>query len=148
MQEIVPLETESIQIPQAKTFVADGSVRALGVLMFFGICWITAWLDYTCQFVIMVSTCSYYFNSSPEQEGDADIKLGFVSSFYHFGSIAFGSFFIAMIRMVAVLVGYAAMLVTRAQAHFATMTCCHQIWDESTLSYMAATGDPFLSSAW
>mmetsp|Transcript_16434 Transcript_16434/g.27866 ORF Transcript_16434/g.27866 Transcript_16434/m.27866 type:complete len:84 (+) Transcript_16434:1056-1307(+) len=49
----------------------------LAIYMLFGICWVTAWLEYSNKFVIMVSASSYYFDSSPERDGEADVGLGF-----------------------------------------------------------------------
>jgi hypothetical protein len=58
----------------------------------------------------MVATCSYYFNSNRNKEGSAEVLIGFKSAFFHYGSIAFGAFMIAMVKTVTSFVGYFGML--------------------------------------
>jgi hypothetical protein len=71
--------------------------------MIFGVLWVTAFLRAQSTFITMVSACTYYFNSSkdaPEdkQEGEAEVGLAFKFAYmYHIGSLAMGSFIIAMI---------------------------------------------------
>lgn len=72
--------------------------------MLFGILWITAWLEYTCNVVVMISASTYYFSSNASEEGSADVSLGFhLTYLYHMGSIAFGSFVIAVVRFIRII---------------------------------------------
>lgn len=80
----------------------------MALFMFFGILWVTAWLDYSCQFVIMVSASSYYFESNAEVNGEADVGMGFKFAVIHTGSIAIGSFIIAIVRLIRFLFMYIA----------------------------------------
>jgi hypothetical protein len=76
--------------------------------MFFGILWITAFFDYYCKFIIMVSASTYYWNSTPQEEGEAEVATGFHFAFLHSGSIAFASFIIALIRFIKIVFVYLA----------------------------------------
>jgi hypothetical protein len=49
----------------------------MALYMFFGILWILAFVDYCSKFVVIVSASTYYFNSDPTKEGDANVSLGF-----------------------------------------------------------------------
>jgi|TARA_B110000285_G_scaffold185956_1_gene211096 hypothetical protein len=111
----------------------------MGVYLVFGLYWMTAYLDYQCQFVIMVATCSYYFNSTKKKEGSAQVLLGFKSGFYHCGSIAFGSFFVAIVQTATTFMGYlkyfGLAVGTASKASTGGGGCLSFIWDESTLTY-------------
>jgi hypothetical protein len=43
----------------------------MALYMFFGILWVTAFFEYCSTFTIMVSACTYYWNSSAHEEGEA-----------------------------------------------------------------------------
>ena len=113
----------------------------LVIYLIFALFWINSFLDYLCQFIINVATCSYYFDSTKDKEGNASITLGFKSAFYHVGSIAFGSFFIASLRIVVYFISFINSL------GFSVCGSFFQILDESTLAFQAATGDSFCESA-
>jgi len=49
------------------------------------------------SFVAMVSASTYYWNSSPSRDGSASVLLGFSYALKHTGSLAFGSFIIALV---------------------------------------------------
>ena len=57
------------------------------------------------SFIVMVSGCSYYFDSSKDKEGDADVGMGVKMAWVnHIGSIAFGSFIIALVEFIRIVV--------------------------------------------
>jgi choline transporter-like protein 2/4/5 len=87
-------------IPQGKDLDWKPEVKWMAAYMFFGILWVTAWLEYSSQFVIMVSASSYYFNSNSETDGSADVCLGFKYAILHTGSIAIGAFIIAIVQFI------------------------------------------------
>jgi len=95
-------------IPQGKDLEWKTEVKWMALFMFFGILWVTAWLEYSSQFVIMVSASSYYFESSANNDGDADVGMGFKFALLHTGSIAIGAFIIAIVRLIRVLFMYIA----------------------------------------
>jgi hypothetical protein len=77
--------------------------------MLFGLLWIVAWLKYTNQFIVIVAACSYYFDSNPQEEGSADVSLGFKFAYcYHCGSLAFGSFIISVVQIIRIIFLYLA----------------------------------------
>jgi choline transporter-like protein 2/4/5 len=81
----------------------------MGLFMFFGLLWLMAWLKYTCNFICMVAASTYYFNSNPNEEGSAEVSLGFKFAYLnHMGSIAFGAFIIAVIQFIRFVFLYAA----------------------------------------
>jgi choline transporter-like protein 2/4/5 len=81
----------------------------MGFFMFFGLLWIMAWLKYTCNFICMVAASTYYFNSTPSEEGSAEVGLGFRFAYLnHMGSIAFGAFIIAVIQFIRFVFIYIA----------------------------------------
>jgi hypothetical protein len=68
------------------------------MFMIFGILWICAFLQAKSSFIVMVAATTYYFDSNKERDGEANVKLGFKFAYlYHIGSIAFGSFIIAIV---------------------------------------------------
>lgn len=50
------------------------------IYMIFGAFWLTAWIEYSSRFVVIVGACTFYFNNSrdnPDEEGSAEIMYGF-----------------------------------------------------------------------
>jgi hypothetical protein len=86
-------------IPQTKDLQwNDPKVQYMSYFMFFGILWVLAWVNYTNDFIAMVSVATYYFDSNHEREGEADVGLGFKFAYVnHIGSISCGAFIIAVI---------------------------------------------------
>lgn len=57
----------------------------------------------------MVSASTYYFNSSAEKEGEADVSLGIhFACVKNVGSLAMGSFIIALIEFIRIVFMYLA----------------------------------------
>ena len=77
--------------------------------MFFGILWIINWFKAQVSLITMVTTCTYYFNSDHDTEGAAELDTGIQMTFkYHLGSLAIGSFIIALIQFIRFLFLYFA----------------------------------------
>jgi len=77
--------------------------------MFFGILWIIQWFKAQTSLIAMVTTSTYYFNSNAETEGSAELDTGIELTFkYHLGSLAVGSFIIALIQFIKFLFLYFA----------------------------------------
>ena len=74
--------------------------------MWFGIFWLTAFIVCWNDFVIIVSTCTWYFSRKdiPDDDGipgDSEVMKGFIWSIrYHAGSIALGSLILAVVWVV------------------------------------------------
>lgn len=64
-------------VPQGKDLKWKPQVTYMALYMFFGILWILAFVDYCSKFVVIVSASTYYFNSNMNEEGDANVLLGF-----------------------------------------------------------------------
>lgn len=113
--------------------------------------------------IVMVSASSYYFNSTAEKEGDAEVRLGFEFTYLkHSGSIACGSFFISVITIIK----YTLLIIAQKTQDFTGDTsisrcfkCCGNcivmqldaICDyvnKTAYSYIAVSGENFCSSAW
>lgn len=109
MNHVSPSET----IPQMKDIEWDPKVKLMAFYMFFGILWVTAFFEYCCTFVVMVSASTYYWTSNAQAEGDASVGLGFSYCFKHFGSLAIGSFIIAVIRFIRITFMYLARVAER-----------------------------------
>lgn len=82
----------------------DKGVYSCSLFMFFCFLWITACIEYTSRLIVIVGASTYYFNNHRDrldEEASADIGFGFkVAYFNHMGSIAIGSFIIALIKFL------------------------------------------------
>jgi hypothetical protein len=99
-------------VPQQKDIdFTDSLNKYMALYMLFGLLWIQAFLEYACRFIVMVSASTYYFNSTIEHGddgGDADVSIGFKYALVHSGSIALGSFIIAVVQMIRIIFHYIA----------------------------------------
>lgn len=135
----------------------------MNLYMFFGILWICQFLKAKTQFITMVTASTYYFNSNKEHEGEAELDLGVQFCYkYHIGSLAFGSFIIAVIEFIKwcflVIAEYASQAsgnnkVVKIVVNIANccINCVEKICDyinKAAYSYMAVSGDGFCKSAW
>lgn len=130
--------------------------------MFFGILWITALIDYSSNFIIMVSASTYYWNSTPHEEGESEVGTGFSYAFTHLGSLCFGSFIIALIRFIKIVFIYLAKQAEKnsgenpavkiaVKCAMCLLECLEKITDyinQSAFAYQAVAGDHFCASAW
>lgn len=72
--------------------------------MFFGLLWLLAFTNAANSFITMVAATSYYFDSSPEKEGEGDVLLGFKFAYTsNFGSLALGSFVCALVKFLRIV---------------------------------------------
>lgn len=132
--------------------------------MLFGILWILAFLDYTSKFIVMASACTYYFNSGPgKPDGEAELGYAFkIAHMNHAGSIAFGSFIIALVRFIEIVFMYLAEKAEQAGGDNQAikiivcvgqciLKCIEKIVDyinEAAFAYICVTGDNFCMGAW
>lgn len=158
------IKADTDLIPQMKDLIwEDSKIKYMALFMFFGLLWIMAWIKYTCNFICMVSASTYYFNSGPNKEGQAEVGLGFkFAHINHTGSIAFGSFIIAVIQFVRFIFLYVAKQAAKASGDNAAvkmliacgdciLRCIEKICDylnTAAFAYMAISGDSFCGSAW
>ena len=77
--------------------------------MIFGILWLTAFLEHCNIHILLVSVAQYYFSSDASGDGSADVcTAAKYSVTCHSGSMALGSFIIAVIRFIRLCLLYAA----------------------------------------
>jgi len=70
----------------------------------FGLLWVAAFVNGLCQFIIAASTCIWYFTVNSDTKGRGTVGTAFYWGFrYHLGSIAFGSFIIAVVQMIRII---------------------------------------------
>lgn len=133
------------------------------LFMFFGLLWICAFIRAKTSFITMVSATSYYFASNKETDGEADVGMAFKFAYmYHAGSLAFGSFIIAVIQFIRIVFMVLAEQAQKASGNnWAVRTivacancmlkCLEKICDyinKAAYAYMAVSGDSFCTSAW
>lgn len=69
--------------------------------MLFGLFWILEFMQAKTYFITMVAASTYYFDSHKEREGEANVMLGFKYAYMnHAGSLAFGSFIVALVQFI------------------------------------------------
>jgi choline transporter-like protein 2/4/5 len=97
------------EIPQDKDIIWTSKTRYMGLFMLFGILWILAFIDYTSKFIVMAAAATYYFDSNAEKDGTADLSYAIkIAHLNHAGSIAFGSFIIAVVQFIELVFMYFA----------------------------------------
>lgn len=75
----------------------------------FGFFWITAFIIAILQFTIAATTALWYFGSNSDDTPSVSVCKGIWWAFrYHLGSLAFGSFIIAVVTMLKVIFEYYA----------------------------------------
>ena len=131
--------------------------------MVFGVLWILAWWNYSGKFVVIASAVTYYFNSSAEKEGQAEVLYAVkLAHLYHTGSIAVGAFIIAVVEFIRLVFLYFARKAEQASGGNklvkaivcvaeCILKCIEKICDyinESAFAYIAITGDGFCEAAW
>ncbi len=73
----------------------------------FGLFWINAFIIGCAEFIIGASACLWYFECNTDSKGKGTVMRGFHWLLrYHMGSIAFGSFMIAICQMIRFLFEY------------------------------------------
>lgn len=133
------------------------------LVMFFGLLWILAFFNAQQSFIVMVSASTYYFDSNKEKDGDANVSMGVKFAWvYHIGSLAFGSFIIALIEFIRIVFMTIAEQAEKASGNNPAvkcavcvanclLACIEKITDyinKAAYCYMAVSGDGFCTSAW
>jgi len=97
-------------IPQLKIITwEDDTNFYMAMWMLFGVIWIASFLEYCSSMVLYISVATYYFNSSPEGDGSAEVGFAIQSTLgAHAGTVAFASFIIAVIRFIKIVFIYMA----------------------------------------
>jgi len=90
-----------------KTVHWSSTTRYLMIYQLFGLLWIVAMILACTSFVIIGSVCMWYFSFNSDTKASSSIltSIGWIFR-YHMGSLAFGSFLIALIWLVRIIFEY------------------------------------------
>jgi len=136
-------------------------------LMVFGFLWLVSFLIACNEFVIIVSSITWYYSDKtiPDDDGipgDSDVRVGFAWTYrYHMGSLAFGSFILTIIWIIRIIFEYVGEKMAGSVANngctkclFGCIHCCLDCFDRfmryltrNAYIYMALSGEGFCSSA-
>lgn len=129
----------------------------------FGYLWINAFLIGVAQFVISAAAAIWYFTCTSDTTGSGSTIKGFYWVFrYHLGSIAFGSFLIALVQFIRIIFEYYRRQIEKANKNNpvikAVLCLTSYLLDclerfikfisKNAYIQMAITGKNFCSSAW
>lgn len=85
----------------------DDNTRNMVYYFFFGGLWKQAFLLALEQFILGASVCFWYFNQGPGQSYTGNLFKSIYWAFrYHLGSLAFGSFILAVIQFIRLMLEY------------------------------------------
>jgi len=162
----ITAETSSMD-PLQKDFELSKSEEKMFVIMslvlFFGLLWMYNLFKAKTSFIVMTAASTYYFDSNKDKEGSANVSLGFKNAYYyHMGSLALGSFIIALIQFIRIVVVSMAKQAANSAGNNAAaqaaikcaeciLKCIEKICDyinKTAYAYMAISGDSFCTSAW
>lgn len=128
----------------------------------FGLFWIAEFLSAFFQYVIIVGVCTWYFSSSEMQAGNLALSKGVYWALrYNFGSLAFGSFLLAIIWTIRLVFEYVNKKIKDLNGDNAAvkcisnmirccLDCCHRFvkfLNENAYIQVALTGENFCQSA-
>jgi choline transporter-like protein 2/4/5 len=129
----------------------------------FGYLWINAFIIGIAQFMISAACALWYFTSTSDSNGSGSLMRGFYWVFrYHLGSIAFGSFLIALIQFIRIIFEYYKKQIEKANKEnpvikviLCVTSCCLDCLErfikfisKNAYIQMAITGKNFCKSAW
>ena len=163
---IGPITVDSVAL-QTKDIEWDEKTTYAMWYMLFGFFWIMAFIISCNEFVVIVSAITWYYSDKTEPDddgipGDSDVKVGFWWSFrYHMGSLAFGSFILAIVWIIRFIFEYIGEKMIEATGNngctkclIACIRCCLDCFDRfirylnrNAYIYMALSGESFCSSA-
>lgn len=128
----------------------------------FGFIWITELISAIFHYSLIVGVCTWYFTSTNEERGTFSLCTGLWWAFrYNMGSLAFGSFILAVIWVLRIIFEYFAQKIEKMNqdnpavkcilcACRCCLECCHKFVkfiNQNAYVQMALTGHNFCSSA-
>ena len=129
----------------------------------FGLFWLAAFINGMCQFIIAASSCIWYFTVNSDTGGKGTVGTAFGWGFrYHMGSVAFGSFLIAVVQTLRLLFEWYRRLMAKATGEnkcvkvllCMTSYClwilekCVKYISKNAYIQVALTNDFFCKAAW
>ena len=160
------ISVDSVQ-HQGKNVEWDKKTEIMIYFMCFGAFWLAAFLITCNEFVVIVSTCTWYFSRKdiPDDDGipgDSEVYKGFWWAIrYHMGSLAFGSFILAIVWVIQTAFEYVGNKVEKASGNngcvkclLGGVRCCLDCFDRfvrflnrNAYIYQAISNENFCSSA-
>lgn len=110
------------------TVTYSQEIRYALIYQLMGYLWVNAFLVGCTQFVISAAAAIWYFTSTSDANGDGSICRGIWWVFrYHLGTIAFGSFIIALVQLIRIIFEYYAEKIEKADPEnpvVKALLCC------------------------
>lgn len=128
----------------------------------FALVWFVFFLQASNNYVVMVTASTYYFTSTREKLGAGQVSTGIRWAWVHnFGSLAFGSFIIALIFTIRLLVYYVCKKAEKASGDNGfikaiscmaqcLLKCLEDIMEyinKAAYAYMSISGESFCKAA-
>ena len=129
----------------------------------FGYLWINAFIIGVTQFIISAAAAIWYFSCSSDSNGSGSLMKGFYWVFrYHLGSIAVGSFLIALVQFIRIIFEYYKKQIqkmNKGNPVVKVILCCTsylldclerfiKFISKNAYIQIAITGKNFCSAAW
>jgi len=96
-------------LPFLTEIVWTDNTRYVFLYSLFGYLWLNAFLFSLAAFIIAAAAAIWYHTSTADSNGKGSVGRGFYWAFrYHLGSLAFGSFLIALIQFIRIIFEYYA----------------------------------------
>jgi hypothetical protein len=158
------MSTGEIKQPKAgsqlKEITLDPNAKKMAYLQVFMFFWIFEFIQALFNYVIIVAVCTWYFSSTNDTRGDFSLSTGFWWAVrYNAGSLALGSFILAIIWSIRVAFEYIDNSLKKADnevAKFITncirycLDCFHRFikfLNSNAYIQIALTGENFCTSA-
>jgi choline transporter-like protein 2/4/5 len=94
-------------IPVLTTVEWSDETRYVFIYSLFGYLWLNAFFIGAAQFIISAACAIWYFSSTSDSNGSGSLLRGLHWVYrYHLGSIAFGSFLIALVQLIRIIFEY------------------------------------------
>jgi hypothetical protein len=145
---------------QIKIITLDPNAKKMAWLQVFMFFWIFEFIQALFNYVIIVAVCTWYFSSTNDTRGDFSLSTGFWWAFrYNSGSLALGSFILAIVWTIRVAFEYIDNTLKRSDSEvskFITncirycLDCFHRFikfLNSNAYIQIALTGENFCTSA-
>ena len=96
--------TQDPDIPFMTTVIWSDETRYMLLYSLFGYLWMNALIISLAMFVISATATIWYFTCNSDTNGSGSVIKGLYWAFrYHLGSLAFGSFLIALVQFIRII---------------------------------------------
>lgn len=139
------------------------NTRYVFLYSLFGYLWLNAFLFSLASFVVAAAAAIWYHSFKSDDAGKGSVSRGFYWAFrYHLGSLAFGSFLIALIQFIRIIFEYYANKIEKANKDNKLVKCllcatrylldcferCIKFLTKNAYIQIAITGKNFCAAAW